>query len=140
MKKEVVWYTTWVFDLFHVGHLNILKRAKSMCDRLIVWVTSDDLVSYKWKQSVIPYEERAKIVEAIKYVDAVVPQEDMDKIDAYNRYKFDVMFVWDDWYKTDKWKDIEQELVQKWVKLVYFPYTKGTSSTLINETLMKLRK
>ncbi len=140
MKKEVIGYTTWVYDLFHIGHVTLLKRAKALCDKLIVWVTTDDLVSYKWKKSVIPFEERIQVVEACRYVDMVVPQETMDKMDAYNRYKFDAMFVWDDWYKTDKWNKIEEELTEKWVKIVYFPYTKWTSSTLINKTLEDLRK
>jgi len=139
IKKEIIGYTTWVFDLFHVWHVTILKRAKALCDKLIVWVTSDELVSYKWKKSVIPHNERMQVVEACKYVDLVVPQETMDKLDAWERYKFDVMFVWDDWYKTDKWNKIEDELKARWVKIIYFPYTKWTSSTLINKTLDNLR-
>lgn len=139
MKKEIIGYATWVFDLFHVWHVTLFKRAKALCDRLIVWVTTDELVSYKNKKSVIPFEERMQVVEVCKYVDLTVPQESMDKLDAYNRYKFDIMFVWDDWYKTDKWNKIEEELKEKGVKIIYFPYSKGTSSTLINETLKKLR-
>lgn len=135
----VIGYTTGVFDLFHVGHVNVLRNAKSMCDRLIVGVTVDELVAYKNKKSVIPFDERIEIVRACKYVDLAVPQMTMDKLDALDRYKFDIIFVGDDWYKTDKWEDFDKDFTSKGVRTVYFPYTKSTSSTLINETLNKLR-
>lgn len=135
----VIGYTTGVFDLFHIGHLNMLKNAKSLCDKLIVGVTTDELVSYKYKQAVIPFEERLEIVRSIKYVDSVIPQESMDKFDAWKRLKFDIMFVGDDWYDTEKWKRYEEQFNEVNVKIVYFPYYKGTSSTLINQTLLKLR-
>lgn len=134
-----VGYTTGVFDLFHVGHLNLLKRAKSLCKFLIAGVSTDELVAYKNKKAVIPFEERIQIVDSIEYVDAVVPQDSMDKLDAYKRYKFDVMFVGDDWYKTPQWQTIEVNLDAKGVKVIYFPYTKSTSSSLINQTLLNLR-
>lgn len=135
----VIGYTTGVFDLFHVGHVNVLRNAKSMCDRLIVGVTVDELVAYKNKKSVIPFEERIEIVRACKYVDLAVPQMTMDKLDALDRYKFDIMFVGDDWYKTDKWEEFDNDFTSKGVRIIYFPYTKSTSSTLINETLKNLR-
>ncbi|MEO9811123.1 MULTISPECIES: adenylyltransferase/cytidyltransferase family protein [Marinobacter] len=136
----VIGYTTGVFDLFHVGHVNILRNAKAMCDRLIVGVTIDDLVSYKNKKAIIPFEERIEIVRSSKYVDLAVPQNSMDKMDAYNRYKFNIMFVGDDWYKTGKWEDYEKKLINEGVKIIYFPYTSTTSSTLINDTLKNLRE
>ncbi|MUK38112.1 adenylyltransferase/cytidyltransferase family protein [Aliivibrio fischeri] len=135
----VIGYTTGVFDLFHVGHVKVLRNAKAMCDRLIVGVTNDELVSYKNKKSVIPFEERLEIVAACKYVDLAVEQSSMDKMDAFSRYKFNIMFVGDDWYKTDKWEQIDKEMTDAGVRLVYFPYTKSTSSTLINNTLLSLR-
>ena len=135
----VVGYTTGVFDLFHVGHVRILKNASALCDKLIVGVTSDELVSYKNKKSVIPFEERLEIVGACQYVDLAVPQITMDKIEAHNRYKFNIMFVGDDWYQSEKWQDFDKEFEKKKVRIVYFPYTKTTSSSLINETLIKLR-
>lgn len=140
VKKTIVGYTTGVFDLFHIGHLNLIKNASSLCDHLIVGVTTDELVSYKKKQAVIPFEERLEIVRNIKGVDAVIPQSDMDKIKMWERLKFDIMFVGDDWFQTEKWNKIENELKKKGVKIVYFPYTKGTSSTIINNTLENLRK
>ena len=134
-----VGYTTGVYDLFHIGHLNLLRKAKAQCDYLIVGVSTDELVSYKHKQAVIPFVERKEIVAAIKYVDEVVTQENMNKMEAWEKYHFDVMFVGDDWKGTDKWNKIEADLNAVGAQVVYFPYTKGTSSTLINETLHKLR-
>ena len=135
----IIGYTTGVFDLFHVGHLNILRNAKAMCDRLIVGVTIDELVAYKNKSAVIPFEERIEIVRMCKYVDLAVPQTNMDKLEAHDRYGFNLMFVGDDWFKSDKWNAFEAELEQRSVKIIYFPYTKSTSSTLINQTLENLR-
>jgi len=135
----IIGYTTGVFDLFHIGHLNLLKKAKEQCDYLIVGVSVDALVAYKNKHAVIPFEERIEIVKAIRYVDEVVPQENMDKMEAWNRLHFNVMFVGDDWKGTEKWNNYEKQFDEVGVKIVYFPYTKGTSSTLINQTLETLR-
>ncbi len=136
----VIGYTSGVYDLFHIGHLNLLRNAKGMCDKLIVGVTTDELVSYKNKKAVIPHNERMEIVRAIRYVDSVIPQEDMDKFKMWEKLKFDVMFVGDDWFNTPKWEEIEAKFKKVGVRIVYFPYTKGTSSTLLNETLKKLRE
>ena len=135
----IIGYTTGVFDLFHIGHLNLLKNAKGMCDKLIVGVTTDELVIYKHKKAVIPFEERIEIIRSIKYVDAAIPQEDLDKFKAWKKLKFDLLFVGDDWYNTSRWQEFERKFLNVGVRIVYFPYTKGTSSTLINETLKKLR-
>tara|TARA_B100002052_G_C15687050_1_gene508879 strand:- start:147 stop:602 length:456 start_codon:yes stop_codon:yes gene_type:complete len=133
-------YTTGVFDLFHIGHLNILKKARQNCDELIVGVTTDELLlEYKNKKPVIPFEERIKIIQSIKYVDKVVPQENMDKMSSWQNLKFNVMFVGDDWQNTEKWNNFEKDFAKVGVKIIYFPYTKGTSSTLINEILNDLR-
>lgn len=139
-KRIVIGYTTGVFDLFHVGHLNLLRRAKSLCDKLIVGVSTDKLVRYKHKNPVFSFLERVEIVQAIRYVDAVVPQLNMDKFAACKKLKFDVMFVGDDWYDTEKWEIIEEKFKKVGVKIIYFPYTKNTSSTLINQILIKQRK
>ena len=135
----IIGYTTGVFDLFHIGHLNLLRKAKSQCDYLIVGVTTDELVMYKNKRAVIPFEERRQIVEAIKYVDKAVAQENMNKMEAWQTYHFNKMFVGDDWKGTPKWDAFERQFAEVGVEIVYFPYTKGTSSTLINETLINLR-
>lgn len=139
MSKEILGYTSGVFDLFHVGHLRLLINARGLCDRLIVGVTTDELVAYKNKKAVIPFEERKAIVASLKYVDVVVPQSHMNKLLTWKKLKFDVMFVGDDWYATPKWKNIETKLNHVGVKVIYFPYTQGTSSTLINSVLNQLR-
>ena len=139
-KKIKVGYTTGVFDLFHVGHLRLLKRTKEKCDKLIVGVTTDELVSYKYKNAVIPFEERIEIIKCIKYVDEAVPQTSMDKMEAWEKLKFDVLFVGDDWKGTDKWNQYEKEFEKVGVNIIYFPYTKGISSTLINEILILQRE
>ena len=122
LNQFKVGYTTGVFDLFHIGHLRLLKRAKEKCLKLIVGVTTDELVSYKYKKAVIPFEERIEIVSCIKFVDEVIPQVSMDKMVAWQKLKFDVMFVGDDWYKTEKWKEYEKQLKKLEVKIIYFPW------------------
>ena len=135
----ILGYTSGVYDLFHVGHLNLLRNARAMCDKLIVGVTTDELVAYKFKKAVIPFPERMEIVRSLRCVDAVVAQETMDKMETWKKLKFDLMFVGDDWYQTEKWREIEGQFSEVGVRVVYFPYTKGTSSTLLNEGLVKLR-
>lgn len=132
-KKQIIGYTTGVYDMFHIGHLNLLKNAKSMCDKLVVGVTVDELVKYKGKKATIPFEERIEIVRACRYVDAVVPQYDMDKLKACKKLGASVMFVGDDWYGTDKWNKYEEEFAKEGIKIVYFPYTRGISSTLLKK-------
>lgn len=135
-----VGYTTGVFDLFHIGHLNLLRNAKSMCDKLIVGVTTEELLSsYKGKKPVIPFVERCEIVRAINCVDVVIPQHDMDKLKAWKMLKFDVVFVGDDWFDSQKWKAIEADFDEVGVNVVYFPYTQTTSSTIINSVLQSRR-
>lgn len=136
--KRIIGYTTGVFDLFHIGHLNILKRSKELCDYLIVGVTVDELVTYKNKKVAIPFEERIEIVSAIKYVDKVVPQITMDKMAAWEKYRFNKMFVGSDWKNTKQWIEFENQFKTKNVEIVYFPYTKSTSSTMLKEALTKL--
>lgn len=129
-------YTTGVFDLFHIGHLNILKKAKEQCDYLIVGVTTDEEVErVKNKKPVISYEERVQIVEAIRYVDRVVPENDTDKLKAWDQLKFHRIFKGDDWKGTEKWNNYEEEFSKRNVEVVYFSYTKGTSSTQIRQVL-----
>ena len=139
MNKNKKVYVGLSADILHKGHINILKIAKEMCDFLVVGVTVDELVAYKNKKAVISFEERIAIIDAIKYVDQTVPQTSMDKLSAWKEVNFDIMFVGDDWKGTKKWEKIENELSKVGVKIVYFPYTRGTSSTLINQTLVDLR-
>ena len=137
--NKITGYTTGVFDLFHIGHVNLLKNAKKLCDVLIVGVTVDELVKYKHKKAVIPFEERLEIVSSCKYVDLAISQNNLNKIEAIKKLKAQILFVGDDWYEDSKWEKMEIELKSLECKVVYLPYTKSTSSTLINETLHALR-
>ncbi len=137
-KKYKIGYTTGVFDMFHIGHLNILKRAKEQCDYLIVGVSTDETVeSYKNKTPIIRFEERLAIVEAIKYVDKVVPQTSMNKMEAYNQLKFDVLFHGSDWKDSEMYSKIVSDFAQVGVDVVFLPHTQGISSTLIGEKANK---
>lgn len=139
MKK--IGYTTGVFDLFHIGHLNILKRARLECDYLIVGITTDELaMSVKGEKPFIPFEERMEIVESIKFVDEVVPQISYNKMEAWNKLKFDRMFVGDDWKGTKEWIQIEKDFSKYNVEIIYFSYTTHTSSTILRDVLKKVRK
>ena len=136
MKKYKIGYTTGVYDMFHIGHLNILKRAKEQCDYLIVGVSTDELVeSYKHRTPLIPFAERKAIVEAIRYVDEVVVQENMDKFVAWERLHFHAVFLGDDWKGTEKWKRYEEELATVGCDVVYLDYTDGISSTILRDRL-----
>jgi glycerol-3-phosphate cytidylyltransferase len=139
LKPYKIGYTTGVFDMFHVGHLNILQRAKEQCEYLIVGVSTDELViSYKNKKPVIPYNERKQIIESIKYVDKVVPQINRDKFAAWESQQFDVMLVGDDWKGDSLFNEVEQKLNKVGAEIVYFPYTQGVSSTLLRTKLKKV--
>ena len=135
----IIGYTTGVYDLFHIGHLNLLKNAKGMCDKLIVGVTVDGLVAYKGKHAMISFEDRIEIVRSIKYVDAAVPQYDMDKLNACKKLGATVLFVGDDWFGKEKWAKYEEDFARDGIKFVYFPYTKGISSTKITQALHEVR-
>ena len=110
-----------------------------MCDKLVVGVTVDELVQYKGKSAMIPFEDRIEIVRSCKYVDAAVPQYDMDKLKACKKLGATMLFVGDDWYGTEKWKKYEEDLAREGIKIVYFPYTQGISSTRITEALSAVR-
>ena len=138
MKKYKLGYTTGVFDMFHIGHLNILRRAKEQCEVLIVGVSTDELVrEYKHKDPVIPFEERIAIVEALKYVDKVIPQTSMDKLEAWKVHHFDALFHGDDWKGSALYNDIEDKLRAVGCELVFLPHTEGTSSTILAKHLEK---
>lgn len=140
-KKFRIGYTTGVYDLFHIGHLNILRNAKAQCNYLIVGVSTDELVEqYKHKKPIIPYEERVKIVEAIKYVDEVVPQTSMDKYAAWEKLKYNALFHGDDWKNSDMYNKYMEEFKGTGVELVFLPHTEGTSSTLLTEVLHSVRE
>ena len=131
----IIGYTTGVYDLFHIGHVNLLKNARSMCDKLIVGVTVDELAGYKEKQPIIPFSERIEIVRSCRYVDLAVPQYDMDKLEACRKMKVNIVFVGDDWYDTATWKKYEEDLTTEGIQVIYLPYTRGICSTRIVEQI-----
>ena len=126
MKKYKVGYTTGVYDMFHVGHLNKLKRAKEQCRHLIVGVSTDELVeNYKHKTPIIPFAERIEIVRAIRYVDEVVPQISMNKLEAWEKLKFDALFHGSDWQNSDMYNRIIEQFSKVGVDVVFLPHTEG---------------
>ena len=133
---KVIGYTQGTYDMFHIGHLNILRRAKEQCDFLIVGVSTDELVRHdKNKTPIIPFADRCAIVEAIKYVDKVVPQEDKNKFAAWEKYHFNKMFVGSDWKGTDTWRNFETQFSPVGVEIVYLDHTDGISSTILRDRI-----
>ena len=133
----ILGYTAGVFDLFHVGHVNMLKAAKGLCDKLIVAVSSDDLAEYKNKVPIISFQDRKAVVESCKYVDVVVGQYELDKFKAYKKFGFDKLFVGDDWFEKGQWVDLQERIAP--AKIIFIPYTNSISSTIINEIISKNR-
>ena len=135
-KKVVIGYLSGTFDLFHIGHLNLIRRAKKQCDYLIVGV--HDSGAWKGKKTFIPFEERKEVVAACKYVDKVVdaPEEDSD---AWELFRFDRLFVGSDYLGSARFQKYEQFFEDKGVKIIYFPYTKTTSSTQLRDVITKKR-
>ena len=132
----IVGYTTGVFDMFHVGHLNLIRRAREMCDRLIVGVSTDDVVqTYKKHAPIVPFAERIEIVKAIRWVDEAVPQTSMDKFAAWEKLHFDRLFHGNDWKGSAMYNEVEARLKAVGVEVVYVPYTQGTSSTRLADRL-----
>lgn len=137
-EKIIIGYTTGVFDMFHIGHLNILKRAKQQCDYLVVGVTTDELC-YKRKQKypIICEKDRVEIVKSIKYVDKVVLQSDMDKLHMIKKIGANVVFVGSDWKDSPSWVQYEKDFSTIGCKVEYLPHTDGISSTMLRELLNK---
>lgn len=136
MKKYKIGYTTGVFDLFHIGHLNLLRAAKEQCEYLFVGVSTDECVkSYKHKTPIIPFEQRMSIVKAIRYVDEVVPQTSMDKMKAWENIRFDVLFHGSDWENSEMYNEIVKKFAEVGVDVVFLPHTDGVSSTDISKKI-----
>lgn len=133
---SLIGYTSGVYDLFHIGHLNLLKRARAACDHLIVGVTTDDLAYLrKNRLPFVPLDERMEIIAALRCVDEVVVQDDMDKYAAWTRHHFQRIFVGDDWKGHVRWVELEQRFAKVEVEIVYFPYTTHISSTRLRAIL-----
>ncbi len=130
-------YTQGTFDVFHIGHLNLLKNAKALCDYLIVGVNTDELVElYKKKKSIIPLGERMAILSELRCVDEVIACDTLDKEMIYRKKRFDAIFIGDDWKGNERWAATEEQMKKYGVRVVYLPYTKNTSSTLVREKLI----
>jgi glycerol-3-phosphate cytidylyltransferase len=135
----IIGYTAGAFDLFHVGHVNLLRNSRERCDRLIVGVSTDDLVAAtKGKTCVVPFKERSEIVGACRYADLVIPQTDLDKVAAWKTLRFNLLFIGDDWLGNVRWRGYERELAKRDVSVVYLPYTRETSSTLLTQALNRM--
>ena len=131
-------YTTGVYDLFHTGHVNFLKAAKSFCDRLIVGATTDELAKQeKNKTPIINLENRMAVLSACKYVDLAIPHNNSDKILVWNKLKFDVLIIGDDWYNSESYNNFEEQLKDRGVKVIYIPYTEGISASSIQERILQ---
>lgn len=136
----IVGYTTGVFDLFHIGHLNVLRRAKEQCDFLIVGVSTDELVlREKHKNPIIPFSDRVEIVRACRYVDEVVPQINKNKLEAYMKLerRFHKMFVGSDWRGTAQWEQYEKDFEPYDVEIIYLPHTDGISTSILTSKIQK---
>lgn len=141
MAKYKIGYTTGVFDMFHIGHLNILQKAKEQCEYLIVGVSTDEVVeNYKHKTPIIPFNERIAIVSALKCVDRAVPQTSMNKMEAWKEIHFDALFHGSDWKGSDMYNKMIEEFEQIGVDVVFLPHTEGVSSTLLTEVLQKMHE
>ena len=136
MAKYKIGFTDGVYDMFHIGHLNMIREAKKHCDYLIVGVHSDKIVeSYKHRKTIINENDRREIVGAIKYVDQAVINETRDKLELWKKYRFNVVFIGDDWKGTERWNNFEKILGEVGVSVVYIPYTQGISTTQIRQSL-----
>lgn len=132
----IIGYTQGTYDMFHIGHLNLLRNAKAQCDFLIVGVNSDELVSeYKNKKAIVPLNERMEIIRALRCVDEVVSCDSLNKVEAQRKLHFDKIFIGDDWKGNARWKKTEDEMRALGAEVIYLPHTKGTSSTLLREKL-----
>lgn len=138
MKKYKIGYTTGVYDMFHIGHLNVIKRAKDQCEYLIVGVTTDELCyKRKKKYPIICEEDRMAIIRELRCVDEVVVQEDMNKLAAVKKFNADAVFVGSDWKGTDTWIKYEKQFAEVGCTVVYLDHTDGISSTILREKLNK---
>lgn len=134
-----VGYVPGVFDLFHIGHLNILKRARDRCETLIVGVVTDETcLRMKGYRPIVPFAERIEIVRSVRFVDEAVPDESSDKRYAWQAHRFDVLFKGSDWNDTDRGRALELQMEEVGVRVEYLPYTEHTSSTMLREALGRL--
>lgn len=140
-KKYKIGYTQGAFDMFHIGHLNLIRNAKAQCEKLVVGVNSDELIEkYKKKTPIICETDRVDIISALKYVDRTVLVSDLDKGVIYNEIPFDAIFIGDDWKGNQRWIETEQQLNKLGAEVVYLKYTEGISSTMLREISPKKKE
>lgn len=138
MGEKVIGFTAGTFDMFHIGHLNLLKNARCRCDYLIVGVNSDRLVEeYKGKKAVVPLGERMEIVRELRCVDEVIRVDSLDKEISWKQKHYNLLFIGDDWKGNPRWKQTEIQMAEYGVKVIYLPHTDGTTSTLLREKLVE---
>lgn len=136
MRAKRVGFAPGVYDLFHVGHLNILRQARAHCDYLIAGVASDEMVRrVKGRSPVVPVAERLEIVNSVRFVDEAIVESLFDKVETWKGIGYDVIFKGDDWRGTETWNVYESRFGKLGVEVVYFPYTLHTSSTLLRGAL-----
>ena len=132
----IIGYTQGTFDMFHIGHLNLIRNARAQCDYLIVGVNSDELVkAYKDKAAIVPFLERMDIIGALRFVDEVVQCDSLDKVEKQKQYHFNKLFIGDDWKGNARWEKTEEQMRELGAEVVYLPHTEGTNSTLLREKL-----
>ncbi len=137
-KKYKIGYTDGVYDLFHIGHLNMIQTAKGHCEYLIVGVHGDDVVEgYKNHKPIINENDRKRIIESVKGVDRAEINRFRDKLKLWELYHFDVIFIGDDWKGTERWNNFEKVLAEINVDVVYVPYTQGISTTDIKNRILR---
>lgn len=133
----MIGFTAGAFDMFHIGHLNLINNARKHCDYLIVGVNSDELIQeYKKKGAIIPFEERFAIVSSIKGVDKAIRIDSLDKEPTWKVTPYHLLFIGSDWKGNERWLKTEQQMAAYGVKVIYLPYTEGTNSSLIREKLL----
>lgn len=131
-KKYKIGYTQGVYDMFHIGHLNLINRAKDQCEYLIVGVNSDELVKkYKHKETVIKESDRAEIVRNLKAVDECIIVDTLDKLQINKQTHFDAIFIGSDWYGNPRWMQTKEDLAKIGVEVIFLPHTEGVSSTML---------
>ncbi|MCB0977624.1 MAG: adenylyltransferase/cytidyltransferase family protein [Acidimicrobiales bacterium] len=138
MTTRRIGYAPGIFDLFHVGHLNIVREARQFCDHLIVGVLTDEMATRTKLKPVIPFEERIEIVRAIRFVDEAVPEDVPHKLQMWEKHRFDVIIKGDDWRGTDKGDKLEADFAAVGVEVAYLPYTKRTSSSMLRAVLQEV--
>lgn len=137
-KKYKIGYTQGVYDMFHIGHLNLINRAKELCEYLVVGVNSDNLVkAYKHKDTVIKENDRADIIRNLKAVDECIIVDTLDKMQINEQIHFDAIFIGSDWYGNPRWMQTKEDLSKIGVEVVFLPHTEGVSSTMLREQINK---